>query len=177
MACLPVALLTVSDRRSMAEDASGALLAQRIHQAGHELVDRQLVPDDRYQIRAVVSGWIAHPGVAVVISSGGTGLTGRDGTPEAVAPLLDKTITGFGELFRVVSFGSIGTSSLQSRCLAGVANGTVLFVLPGSVDAVTTAWDQLIRAQLDDATRPCNLVQLLPRLREPTDQPLDQPPM
>ena len=161
----------------MAEDASGALLVQRIHQAGHELADRQLVPDDRYQIRAVVSGWIAAPGVAVVISTGGTGLTGRDGTPEAVAPLLDKNITGFGELFRVVSFASIGTSSLQSRCLAGVANGTVLFVLPGSVDAVTTAWDQLIRAQLDDATRPCNLVQLLPRLREPMDQPSDQPPM
>ena len=171
MVCLPVALLTVSDRRSMAEDASGALLAQRIHQAGHQLVDRQLAPDDRYRIRAVVSGWIANPEVAVVISSGGTGLTGRDGTPEAVAPLLDKTITGFGELFRVVSFESIGTSSLQSRCLAGVANGTVVFVLPGSVDAVTTAWDQLIRAQLDDATRPCNLVQLLPRLREPADQP------
>ncbi|SAY38301.1 molybdenum cofactor biosynthesis protein B [Candidatus Synechococcus spongiarum] len=177
MACLPIALLTVSDRRSMAEDASGALLAQRLHQAGHELADRQLVPDDRYQIRAVVSGWIANPEVAVVISTGGTGLTGRDGTPEAVAPLLDKTITGFGELFRVVSFASIGTSSLQSRCLAGLANGTILFVLPGSVDAVTTAWDQLIRAQLDDATHPCNLVQLLPRLREPVDQPLNQPPM
>lgn len=161
----------------MAEDASGTLLAQRIHQAGHDLVERRLVPDDRYQIRAVVSGWIANPEVAVVISSGGTGLTGRDGTPEAVAPLLDKTITGFGELFRVVSFESIGTSSLQSRCLAGVANGTVVFVLPGSLDAVTTAWDRLIRAQLDHTTRPCNLVQLLPRLREPADQPSNQPPM
>ena len=171
MVCLPIALLTVSDRRSMAEDASGAVLVQRINQAGHQLVERQLVPDDRYQIRSVVSGWIANPEVDVVISSGGTGLTGRDGTPEAIAPLLDKTITGFGELFRVVSFQSIGTSSLQSRCLAGVANGTILFVLPGSVDAVTTAWDQLICAQLDATTRPCNLVQLLPRLQEPIDQP------
>ena len=168
---LPIALLTVSDRRSMAEDDSGAHLVQRIHQAGHQLVERQLVPDDRYRIRAVVSGWIANPAVAVIISSGGTGLTGRDSTPEAIAPLLDKTITGFGELFRAVSFASIGASSLQSRCLAGVANGTILFVLPGSVDAVTTAWDQLIRTQLDDTTRPCNLVQLLPRLREPVHQP------
>ncbi len=171
MASLPIALLTVSDSRSLAEDTSGAVLVQRIGQAGHRLVARQLVPDDRYRIRAVVSSWIADPGIGVVISSGGTGLTGRDGTPEAVAPLLDKTITGFGELFRVVSFESIGTSSLQSRCLAGVANGTVLFVLPGSVDAVSTAWDQLIQAQLDDTTRPCNLVQLLPRLQEPVDQP------
>jgi molybdenum cofactor biosynthesis protein B len=105
--------------------------------------------------------------VQVVISSGGTGLTGRDGTPEAVAPLLDKTIEGFGELFRVLSFETIGTSTLQSRCLAGVANGTVIFVLPGSLDAVQTAWDRLISAQLNEATRPCNLVQLLPRLTEP----------
>jgi molybdenum cofactor biosynthesis protein B len=106
----------------------------------------------------------------VVISSGGTGLTGRDGTPEAVAPLLDKAIEGFGELFRVLSFETIGTSTLQSRTLAGVANGTVLFVLPGSLDAVQTAWDRLICAQLDADTRPCNLVQLLPRLREPVDR-------
>jgi molybdopterin adenylyltransferase len=124
------------------------------------------VPDDRYQIRSEVSRWIADAGVQVVISSGGTGLTGRDGTPEAVAPLLDKTIDGFGELFRVLSFETIGTSSLQSRALAGVANGTVIFVLPGSLDAVQTAWDRLISAQLDEDTRPCNLVQLLPRLRE-----------
>ena len=103
----------------------------------------------------------------VVISSGGTGLTGRDGTPEAVAPLIDKTIEGFGELFRVLSFETIGTSTLQSRCLAGVANGTVIFVLPGSLDAVETAWDRLIAAQLNTVTRPCNLVQLLPRLTEP----------
>ena len=129
-----------------------------------------MVPDDRYRIRAEVSRWIADPAVQVVISSGGTGLTGRDGTPEAVAPLLDKTMHGFGELFRMLSFQTIGTSSLQSRCLAGVANGTLIFVLPGSLDAVSTAWDRLIRAQLDAETLPCNLVQLLPRLREDPGQ-------
>ena len=163
---LSIALLTVSDSRSLADDASGDALQQRLLAAGHQLTDRQLVPDDRYRIRAVVSAWIADPAVQVVISSGGTGLTGRDGTPEAVAPLLDKRIEGFGELFRVLSFETIGTSSLQSRCLAGVANGTLIFVLPGSLDAVQTGWDRLIAAQLDASTRPCNLVQLLPRLWE-----------
>ena len=163
---LSIALLTVSDTRTLAEDRSGDALAERLGAAGHRLLDRALVPDDRYRIRAKVSHWIADPAVQVVISSGGTGLTGRDGTPEAVAPLLDKTIEGFGELFRVLSFETIGTSTLQSRCLAGVANGTVIFVLPGSLDAVQTAWDRLIAAQLDDTTKPCNLVQLLPRLLE-----------
>jgi molybdenum cofactor biosynthesis protein B len=129
------------------------------------------VPDNRYRIRAELSRWIADPAVQVVLSSGGTGLTGRDGTPEAVAPLLDKTIDGFGELFRVLSFETIGTSALQSRCLAGVANGTIVFVLPGSLDAVLTGWDRLIRAQLDESCRPCNLVQLLPRLSEDPHQP------
>ena len=163
---LAIALLTVSDTRTLEDDRSGDALQQRLEAAGHRLVGRLLVPDDRYQIRSEVSRWIADAGVQVVISSGGTGLTGRDGTPEAVAPLLDKTIDGFGELFRVLSFETIGTSSLQSRALAGVANGTVIFVLPGSLDAVQTAWDRLISAQLNGATRPCNLVQLLPRLRE-----------
>ncbi|WP_216900576.1 molybdenum cofactor biosynthesis protein B [Synechococcus sp. CCY 9618] len=163
---LAIALLTVSDTRTLAEDPSGDALQQRLDVAGHRLLERTLVPDDRYRIRAEISRWIADPAVQVVISSGGTGLTGRDGTPEAVAPLLDKTIEGFGELFRVLSFETIGTSTLQSRALAGVANGTVVFVLPGSLDAVTTAWDRLIRAQLDTSTRPCNLVQLLPRLME-----------
>jgi len=125
-----------------------------------------LCADDRYQIRAELSRWIADPSVDVVITSGGTGLTGRDGTPEAVEPLLDKTIDGFGELFRVLSFESIGTSTLQSRCLAGVANGTFVFVLPGSLDAVTTAWERLIHAQLDAETQPCNLAQLRDRLKE-----------
>ena len=166
---LAIALLTVSDTRTLEDDRSGDALQQRLEAAGHRLVQRLLVPDDRYLIRAAVSRWIADAGVQVVISSGGTGLTGRDGTPEAVAPLLDKTIDGFGELFRVLSFETIGTSSLQSRALAGVANGTVIFVLPGSLDAVQTAWDRLIAAQLNGATRPCNLVQLLPRLRESQD--------
>jgi len=164
---LAIALLTVSDTRTLADDRSGEALQQRLQADGHQLVERALVPDNRYRIRAEVSRWIADPAVQVVISSGGTGLTGRDGTPEAVAPLLDKTIDGFGELFRVLSFETIGTSSLQSRCLAGVANGTVIFVLPGSLDAVETAWDRLISAQLNAATCPCNLVQLLPRLTEP----------
>ena len=168
---LAIALLTVSDTRTLADDPSGDALLQHLQAAGHRLVERVIVPDDRYRIRAVISQWIADPAVQVVISSGGTGLAGRDGTPEAVAPLLDKTIEGFGELFRVLSFETIGTSSLQSRCLAGVANGTMVFVLPGSLDAVQTAWDRLIRAQLDASTRPCNLVQLLPRLTEPVDQP------
>ena len=163
---LAIALLTVSDTRTLEDDRSGDALQQRLEAAGHRLVQRLLVPDDRYQIRSEVSRWIADAGVQVVISSGGTGLTGRDGTPEAVAPLLDKMIDGFGELFRVLSFETIGTSSLQSRALAGVANGTVIFVLPGSLDAVQTAWDRLISAQLNEDTRPCNLVQLLPRLRE-----------
>ncbi len=169
---LAIALLTVSDTRTLDDDRSGDALQTRLQVAGHRLVERAIVPDDRYRIRAAISQWIADPAVQVVISSGGTGLTGRDGTPEAVAPLLDKTIEGFGELFRVLSFETIGTSSLQSRCLAGVANGTVVFVLPGSLDAVETAWDRLIRAQLDAATGPCNLVQVLPRLREAPDQPV-----
>ena len=167
---LAIALLTVSDTRTLADDRSGDALAERLQAAGHRLHERRIVPDDRYRIRAEISRWIADPAVQVVISCGGTGLTGRDGTPEAVAPLLDKAIEGFGELFRVLSFETIGTSTLQSRALAGVANGTVLFVLPGSLDAVQTAWDRLICAQLDADTRPCNLVQLLPRLREPVDR-------
>ena len=166
---LSIALLTISDTRSLADDRSGDALQQRLALAGHRLQERNLVPDNRYLIRAEISRWIADSAVQVVITSGGTGLTGRDGTPEAVAPLLDKTIEGFGELFRVLSFETIGTSTLQSRCLAGVANGTIIFVLPGSLDAVQTAWDRLIRAQLDETTRPCNLVQLLPRLTEPAD--------
>ncbi len=168
---LAIALLTVSDTRTLVDDASGEALQGRLQAAGHRLVERAIVPDDRYRIRAAISQWIADEAVQVVISSGGTGLAGRDGTPEAVAPLLDKTIDGFGELFRVLSFETIGTSSLQSRCLAGVANGTLIFVLPGSLDAVQTAWDRLIGAQLDARTRPCNLVALLPRLRESPDQP------
>ena len=163
---LKVAILTVSDSRTLATDSSGALLAERVSAAGHEPADRRLVKDDIYAIRAAVSGWIADPGVEVIICTGGTGITGRDGTPEAVAVLLDKEIEGFGELFRAISYEEIGTSSLQSRCLAGVANGTYVFCLPGSTNACATAWDRLIAHQLDYRTRPCNLAELMPRLRE-----------
>ena len=161
----------MSDRRTLADDPSGDCLEDRLKTAGHQLQNRAICPDDRYQVRAFVSRWIADETIDVVITSGGTGLTGRDGTPEAIAPLLDKHIEGFGELFRVLSFETIGTSTLQSRCLAGVANGTIVFVLPGSLDAVQTAWDRLIQAQLNVETRPCNLVQLMPRLKEPIDKP------
>ena len=163
-----MALLTISDSRSLENDPSGDQLQQRLTSAGHQLHARASCPENRYWIRAAVSQWIAEPDIDVVITTGGTGLTGRDGSPEAIIPLLDKTIDGFGELFRVLSLETIGTSSLQSRCLTGVANGTFLFVLPGSVDAVSTAWDRLIAAQLNAETRPYNLVQLKDRLRNPT---------
>ena len=168
---LSIALLTISDSRTLATDPSGDRLQERLVNAGHQLCCRELCADDRYRVRATVSQWIADPLVDVVITSGGTGLTGRDGSPEAISPLLDKHMEGFGELFRVLSFESIGTSTLQSRCLAGVANGTFVFVLPGSLDAVTTAWDRLIAAQLNPETRPCNLAQIRTRLKESSDHP------
>lgn len=161
-----IAVLTVSDSRGLEQDSSGALLIGRLAAAGHRLAGRAILPDDVYRIRARVSAWIADPAVQVVLSTGGTGLTGRDGTPEAVAPLLDKTIDGFGEVFRALSFEEIGASTIQSRALAGVANGTYIFCLPGSSGACRTAWDKLIAPQLDYRTRPCNLVELMPRLLE-----------
>jgi molybdenum cofactor biosynthesis protein B len=139
---------------------------ERLTQAGHHLADKVIVPDDVYQIRAVVSRWIADAAVNAVITTGGTGVTGRDGTPEAVLPLLDKVIEGFGETFRAISYVQIKTSTVQSRALAGVANGTYVFCVPGSSGACATAWDDLIAAQLDLRTRPCNLVELMPRLLE-----------
>jgi molybdenum cofactor biosynthesis protein B len=163
---LGIAVLTVSDTRVEADDKSGALLVQRATDAGHRLVDRRIVRDDVYAIRAAASAWIADPAVEVVIATGGTGVTGRDGTPEAITVLLDKRIAGFGELFRALSYQEIGTSSLQSRCLAGVANGTYVFCLPGSTGACATGWDRIIAAQLDYRTRPCNLAELMPRLTE-----------
>lgn len=163
---LNVAVLTVSDTRTESTDKSGALLVARLESAGHRLAAREIVPDDVYRIRAVVSRWIAAPDVDVVVSTGGTGVTGRDGTPEAVVVLLDKQIEGFGELFRAVSFREIGTSSLQSRCLAGVANGTYVFCLPGSAHACETGWDEILTKQLDSRTRPCNFAELIPRLKE-----------
>lgn len=161
-----IAILTVSDTRTEADDKSGHTLVERLGEAGHRLADKVIVPDDKYQIRAVVSRWIADPDIQVVITTGGTGVTGRDGTPEAVQPLLDKELQGFGELFRTISFRDIGTSSLQSRCLAGVANGTYLFCLPGSTGACRTGWDEIIKIQIDYRTRPCNFVELMPRLLE-----------
>ena len=163
---LSIAVLTVSDTRTEATDTSGALLAERVETAGHRLAERRIVPDDIYRIRAVVSDWIAREDVDVVVTTGGTGLTGRDGTPEAVSVLLDKEIEGFGELFRHLSWEEIGTSTLQSRALAGVANGTYVFCLPGSSGACRTAWDRIIVHQLDIRTRPCNLAMMIPRLRE-----------
>ena len=163
---LHLCVLTVSDTRTLAEDSSGDYLAQAVADAGHTLVERALLPDDRYQLRALVSRWIADPRVDGILVTGGTGFTGRDSTPEALLPLLDKEMPGFGELFRALSFEEIGTSTLQSRAFAGLANGTFLFALPGSTSACRTAWERIIRAQLDARTRPCNLATLRPRLRE-----------
>ena len=164
---LAIAVLTVSDSRTEADDKSGKLLVGRLQSAGHRLHEKTLVPDDVYRIRAVVSAWIADPAAPqVILTTGGTGVTGRDGTPEAVTPLLDKEIPGFGEMFRNLSWASIKTSTLQSRALAGVANATYVFCLPGSSGACADAWDQLIEQQLDYRTRPCNLVELMPRLLE-----------
>ncbi|HEU4618887.1 MAG TPA: molybdenum cofactor biosynthesis protein B [Gammaproteobacteria bacterium] len=163
---LNIAVLTVSDTRTVETDKSGAALVARLEGAGHRLAAREIVADDVYRIRAVVSRWIADAEVDVVISTGGTGVTGRDGTPEAVAVLLDKQIEGFGELFRAISYREIGTSSVQSRCLAGVANGTYVFCLPGSTHACETGWDEILAKQLDNRTRPCNFAELIPRLKE-----------
>lgn len=159
-------VLTVSDTRTAADDSSGNVLVERIREAGHKVAEKKIVPDDIYQIRAVVSNWIANPEINVIISTGGTGVTGRDGTPEAITPLLDKALDGFGEVFRMLSYQDIKTSTIQSRAIAGVANGTYIFCLPGSTGACRTAWDLLIRDQLDSRTRPCNLAQLMPRLLE-----------
>lgn len=163
---LRIAVLTISDSRTVETDKSGRLLGDRLSEAGHLLAERRIVPDDRYAIRAMVSQWIADDAIDAIICTGGTGLTGRDGTPEALKPLFDKTIEGFGEIFRALSFEEIGTSSLQSRAVAGVANRTFVFVLPGSAGACRTAWDRIIASQLDNRTRPCNLVELRPRLDE-----------
>ena len=163
---LNICILTASDTRSEDEDKSGKLLVKRLEEAGHYCHEKIIVPDDIYKIRAVVARWIAEEEVNVVITTGGTGVTGRDGTPEAVSVLFDKQLDGFGELFRNISVEDIGTSSLQSRALAGVANGTYVFTLPGSSNACATAWDKIIQHQLDYRTRPCNLAELIPRLRE-----------
>ena len=161
-----IAVLTISDSRTEEDDRSGKALVERLSDAGHRLAEKAIVKDDIYQIRARVSAWIADPEVQVVITTGGTGVSGRDGSPEAVSPLLDKVLDGFGEMFRVLSYDDIGTSTLQSRTTAGVANGTYVFVLPGSTGAVKLGWEKLIAHQLDYRTRPCNLVEMMPRLLE-----------
>lgn len=161
-----IALLTISDTRTTETDTSGNLLHERVLVAGHHVAEQKIVPDDCYQIRAIISQWIADPDIHSVITTGGTGLTGRDGTPEAVKVLLDKEIEGFGELFRQISFQDIKTSTIQSRALGGVANGTFIFCLPGSSGACKTGWDDILKEQLDSRHRPCNFVDLMPRLLE-----------
>lgn len=163
---LSLCVLTVSDTRTAANDTSGDYLCDAVRDAGHRLHERAIVRDDKYAMRALVSRWIAEPAVDGILVTGGTGFTGRDSTPEALLPLLDKRMDGFGELFRALSYTEIGTSTLQSRAFAGLANGTFLFALPGSTSACRTGWERIIAAQLDARTRPCNLANLAPRLRE-----------
>jgi molybdenum cofactor biosynthesis protein B len=161
-----IAVLVVSDTRTLANDTSGDLLCERVQSAGHNLADRKLLRDDIDTIRAQVKSWIDSPDVDVVISSGGTGLTGRDITPEAITPLFEKTIEGFSHVFHRVSYDSIGLSTIQSRAVGGVANGTFIFALPGSNGAVKDGWDKVISYQLDSRHGPCNLVEIMPRLLE-----------
>lgn len=163
---LNLAILVISDTRTEVDDVSGKTLLERVTAAGHSVIEKKIVPDNIYQIRAAISNWIIDDAVNAIISTGGTGVTGRDGTPEAVLPLLDKVLDGFGETFRMLSYQEIKTSTIQSRAIAGVANGTYIFCLPGSSSACRTAWENLIKDQLDHRTRPCNLVQLMPRLKE-----------
>lgn len=166
-----IALLTVSDTRQFEDDRSGQILQERVLAAGHQLADRRIVPDDAEQITSTLRHWIADADVDVIISTGGTGVTGRDVTPEAFARVIDKEIPGFGELFRLLSYQKIGTSTIQSRALGGVAQGTYLFALPGSTGAVKDGWDDILRFQLDARHRPCNLIELMPRLQEHQPSP------
>jgi len=163
---LNINIIIVSDTRTAGTDKSGKLLKKLIEKSGHKVIEKIIVPDDIYAIRSSVSSYIINKEIDTVIVSGGTGITGRDGTPEAIKVLLDKEIEGFGELFRSISFDKIKTSSLQTRALAGVANSTFIFVLPGSADACSTAWNDIIQYQLNSETKPCNLVMLMPRLKE-----------
>jgi molybdenum cofactor biosynthesis protein B len=163
---LRIAVLTVSDSRTLDTDASGQYLVDALSAAGHAIAAREILPDHRWKIRARVAAWIADEAIDGVITTGGTGFTGRDSTPEAIEPLLDKPMPGFGEMFRALSWHEVGTSTLQSRAFAGLANGTFVFCLPGSTSACRTAWEKLLSAQLDARTRPCNLVSLRPRLHE-----------
>jgi len=161
-----VAIMTVSDSRTEKDDTSGKALVDRLTAAGHKLTDKSIIVDDVYKIREVISRWIVASDVDVIITTGGTGLTGRDITPEAIRPLLDKEIEGVGELFRQISYEEIGTSTIASRAFGGVVNGTFIFCLPGSTGACRTGWDKVIGPQLDSRTTPCNIVALMPRLLE-----------
>jgi molybdenum cofactor biosynthesis protein B len=161
-----IAVLTVSDSRTLADDRSGDTLVERLQGAGHTLAERAIVTDDADAIAARLRDWAANREIDAILTTGGTGVTGRDVTPEAVRQVIEKEIPGFGELFRWLSFQTIGTSTIQSRALAGVADGTYVFALPGSTGACRDAWDQILAAQLDSRTRPCNFVELMPRLRE-----------
>jgi len=161
-----IAVLTVSDTRTASDDRSGDTLVARIQASGHQAIEKVIVPDDVDTITAQLNAWIDNPEVDVVLSTGGTGVTGRDTTPEAFKAVLDKEIPGFGELFRWLSFQKIGTSTIQSRALGGVARGTYLFALPGSTGACKDAWDEILVHQLDSRFRPCNFVELMPRLQE-----------
>ncbi len=161
-----IAVLTVSDTRTADDDTSGDTLAARVLAAGHVLAERAIERDDADAIERRLRGWIADPGVDAVVTTGGTGITGRDVTPEAFERVMEKRIEGFGELFRMLSFAKIGTSTMQSRAIGGVAGGTYLFALPGSTGAVKDGWDGILLSQLDSRHRPCNLVELMPRLRE-----------
>jgi len=163
---LNIAVLTISDTRTEENDKSGQILQTALIEAGHQLVAKQIVADDIYQMRALFSTWIADSKTQVIISTGGTGVTGRDSTPEAITPLLDKTIEGFGELFRHISLADIGASTIQSRALAGIANGTLVFCLPGSTGACKTGWSDIIKKQLDSRTKPCNFATMFPRFLE-----------
>ena len=161
---LNMAVLTVSDTRSLETDTSGQVLVDRLQAAGHNLADRSLIKDDVYQLRATVSAWIASDSVQVVLVTGGTGFTDRDSTPEALTPLFDKAVEGFGELFRAISYDEIGTSTIQSRAIAGLANSTLIFCMPGSTNACRTAWDKILGEQLDSRTQPCNFIpHLIPK--------------
>ena len=161
-----IAILTISDSRQAPEDRSGDALAERIEAAGHILAARMIVKDEIVAIRAQLQAWVAHEDIAAIVTTGGTGITGRDVTPEAVEPLFDKPIVGFGELFRWLSYQKIGTSTIQSRATAGIIKGKLVFCLPGSPNAAKDGWDMILKDQLDARHRPCNFVELLPRLQE-----------
>lgn len=163
---LRIAVLTVSDTRTLADDKSGTVLVERLEKAGHRLADRAIVPDEVDAIRGLVQRWIADPAIDVVITTGGTGFTGRDVTPEAIEPLFEKRMEGFSTIFALVSYGKIGTSAMQTRATAGVANATYLFCVPGSPGACKDAWDEILAFQLDYRYRPCNFVEIMPRLDE-----------